>query len=159
MHHLARLLRLLPGEGSCVSLLALQYFFIVAVTIAGKTTRDTYFLSRFDRSYLPLMFVACTVVVALLSTFYARAAAKLERQVLTSVTYALFVAVMLALNIQITGSAVPILYVWVEVVISLATLQFWTQDADSFDPRQAKRLFGLICGGGSLAAIITGPAL
>ena len=66
---------------------------------------------------------------------------------------------MLALNIQITGSAVPILYVWVEVVISLATLQFWTQDADSFDPRQAKRLFGLIGGGGSLAAIITGLAL
>jgi len=159
VNQLAKVLKLRAGEGPRVSLLALQYFCVVAVTIAGKTTRDTYFLSRFDRSYLPLMFVVCAGFVALVSALYARAAGKLQRSSLTNLSYALFISVLLLLQIEMSGAAVPALYVWMEVVLSITTLQFWLQAADSFDPRQAKRLFGLIGGGGSLAAVIVGMGL
>lgn len=159
MDKLKRLFKLRAGEGPRVSLLALQYFFVVAVTIAAKTTRDTYFLSRFDRSYLPLMFAVCAGVVALLSLLYARVAPKIGRASLFNGSYGLFIGVLLVLNVRMTGLAVPFLYVWVEAVISIATLQFWLQAADCFDAREAKRVFGLIGAGGALAAFITGMGM
>ena len=159
MDKLTRLFKLRAGEGPRVSLLALQYFFVVAVTIAAKTTRDTYFLSRFDRSYLPLMFSVCAGVVALLALLYARVAPKLGKPSLLNGSYSLFIAVLLVLNVRMTGLAVPFLYVWVEAVISIATLQFWLQAADCFDAREAKRVFGLIGAGGALAAFVTGMGM
>ncbi len=159
MGKLKRIFKLRAGEGPRVSLLALQYFFVVAVTIAGKTTRDTYFLSRFDRSYLPLMFAVCAGVVALLSLLYARVAPRMGRASVFNGSYGLFIGVLLVLNIRMTGLAVPFLYVWVEAVISIATLQFWLQAADCFDAREAKRVFGLIGAGGALAAFITGMGM
>ena len=39
-------------------LLALHNVSVIAVTIAGKSVRDGYFLSRFDKSALPLMMCA-----------------------------------------------------------------------------------------------------
>ncbi|MCU0248183.1 MAG: hypothetical protein MUC42_16565, partial [Bryobacter sp.] len=156
---LVKLIRIRPGEGSRVALLAAQYFCVVAVTIAAKSARDTYFLSRYDRSYLPLMFVACAAVVAVLASVYARATGLLGRNTLTSLCYALFIGVLLLMQPRVEGFVVPSLYVWVEVVISIVTLQFWMQAADLFDARQAKRLFALIGAGGSLAAFLVGMSL
>jgi hypothetical protein len=42
-------------------LLALHNVAVIAVTIAGKSVRDGYFLSRFDKSALPLMMCAIAV--------------------------------------------------------------------------------------------------
>jgi ATP/ADP translocase len=137
----------------------MQYFFVVAVTIAGKSARDTFFLSRYEKSYLPLMFVACAAVVALIASAYSRATGKMGRAALASGSYGLFIVVLLALDFRLKGFAIPALYVWVEVVISIVTLQFWTQAAEIFDARQAKRLFALIGAGGSLAAFATGMSL
>jgi hypothetical protein len=137
----------------------MQYFFVVAVTIAGKSARDTFFLSRYEKSYLPLMFVVCAAVVALLASAYSRATGKMGRVTLANCSYAAFIAVLLALDFRLEGVAIPALYVWVEVVISLVTLQFWIQAAETFDARQAKRLFALIGAGGSLAAFATGMSL
>ena len=46
-------------------LLALHNIAVISVTIAGKSVRDGYFLSRFDRSALPLMMFAIAVAVSI----------------------------------------------------------------------------------------------
>src|SRR5262249_57778088 len=50
----------------------------------------------------------------------------------------------------------PALYVFVEAMASLVVIQFWTMANDVFHAREAKRLFGLIGGGGTLANVIFG---
>jgi ATP/ADP translocase len=154
-----RLISVKPGEGKRTLILFLQYFFVVAVTIAGKSARDTFFLSRFDKSYLPLMYVVCAFVVALAAALFARASRKTSTAMLLNATCALFVAGILLLSLRIEGFIIPVLYTWVEIIVSLSTLQFWLLASDVFDPRQAKRLFGIVGGGGSLAAIIVGTGV
>ena len=66
---------------------------------------------------------------------------------------------MLLVSLHVAGWAIPFLYVWIEIVVATTTLQLWMLASDTFDPRQAKRLFGIIGGGGSLAAALVGTGL
>jgi len=45
-------------------------FFTVAMGMVAKTARDAYFLSRFEKSFLPLMFLAIAIVIAPPHTYY-----------------------------------------------------------------------------------------
>ena len=135
------------------------YFAVVAVTIAGKSASDAYFLSRYSKSLLPLMFVAVAVAVAVFVNFYTRLSKRLTPGRLLTVTNLLFAASLLLIRLRLEGWAIPFLYVWMNIIIVIMGLQFWMLAADLFDPRQAKRLFGLIAAGGSLAAIAVGSTL
>ena len=44
-----KLLGVLPEERRKVAFLLLQYVWVVAVTIAGKSARDAFFLSRYNK--------------------------------------------------------------------------------------------------------------
>src|SRR5206468_2127675 len=50
------------------------------------------------------------------------------------------------------------LYVYVEVMGALTILQFWTLANEIFHAREAKRLYGLIGSGGTLANVLVGLA-
>ena len=58
-----------------------------------------------------------------------------------------------------TGFVVPIAYVWVELAVGIMLIQFWTYAGESFQPQQAKRLYGIIAGGGSFAVMLIGMNL
>ena len=148
-----------PGEGSRILILFLQYFFVVAVNIAGKSARDTYFLSRYDRSLLPLMLAACAIAVAMVAALYSRTSRRLAPAPLLNAANVVFLAGLLVLRTRLQGYAIPVLYVWIEVIVSILALSFWLAASEIFDPRQAKRLFGLIGGGGAVAAIVVGAAV
>jgi len=139
--------------------LFLQYFFVVAITIAGKSARDTYFLSRYNKSYLPLMFAVCAVSVAIAAAVYSRVSRRLGPTALHDTPSLLFLAGLLLLRMRLQGPAIPVLYVWIEITVAIITLSFWLAASEMFDPRQAKRLFGLIGAGGALAAIVVGSAV
>ena len=155
MQGIGSLLKLKPGEGRRTLILFLLNFCVVAVTIAGKSARDTFFLSRYNKSYLPLMFVACAVMVAMASAFYGRVSGKVSRSTLFNSTSLAFAGVVVLLGMHIAGWVIPAFYGWIEIVVSVTTMQLWMLASDTFDPRQAKRIFGIIGGGGSLAAAIS----
>ncbi|MFN8422294.1 MAG: cyclic nucleotide-binding domain-containing protein [Anaerolineae bacterium] len=159
MRSLRRLLRIHEGEGGRTLLLLAQNFCVVAITIAGKSARDTFFLSRFDKSYLPLMYVACAVVVALAAAVFARAARRGSPAAMPERQLRAVRRRRAAAGARARARGVPALYVWVEIVVALSALQFWLMASDVFDPRQAKRLFGVVGGGGSLASIAVGTAV
>src|SRR5204863_3412783 len=54
------------------------------------------------------------------------------------------------------GWVYPALYIFVEAMGSLVVIQFWTMANDVFHAREAKRLFGLIGAGGTIANVIFG---
>ena len=51
------------------------------------------------------------------------------------------------------------LYVYFEVVVTLIGIQFWTFAGEIFNPREAKRLFGLIATGGVLSNALAGVGM
>lgn len=151
-----RMINVRPGEQARTVVLFLQYFFVVSVTIAGKSARDTFFLSRYDRSYLPLMFAACAIAVAAAAALYSHFGRRLSPRVLFNGLNILALTGLLAVKSRLDGFSIPILYVWMEIIIAILSLSFWLMASEIFDPRQAKRLYGLIGGGGAVAAIVVG---
>ncbi|MEA1882001.1 MAG: cyclic nucleotide-binding domain-containing protein, partial [Candidatus Marinimicrobia bacterium] len=134
-------------------------FFTVAMAMVAKTARDAYFLSRFDKSILPLMFLAVAIVIAPILTYYTMLSKKLAPRVLFIMTCAIFAGSLILSQALMTGFMIPVVYIWVEVVVGIMLIQFWTFAGDSFEPQQAKRLFSIIAGGGSFAVMIIGMNL
>ena len=159
MSRLRSIINVKPGEGTRTLVQFLQYFFLVAVSIAGKSARDTYFLSRYERSYLPLMFAAGAISVAIAAALYSRLSRRLSPKAMLTASNLLFLAGLLLLGMRLQGFAIPLLYLWMEITVAIITLTFWLAASEIFDPRQAKRLFGLIGGGGAMAAIIVGAGV
>lgn len=156
---LGKLLPVEPDEVRKTSLLFAQNFVVVAITIAGKAARDTFFLSRFDKQYLPLMFLFSAVAVAAGAGWYSRMSQRTSRLKLLHITCAVLAGGLLLLQWRVEGWVIPVLYVWTELIISLVTMQFWLAAGAAFDARQAKRLFSIIGAGGSLAAMAVGLSL
>jgi hypothetical protein len=72
MNRLQRLLNIKPGEGIPVLILFVYFFFPVSLVTAGKTARDIYFLNRFDKSYLSLIFLAVAAATTITVAVYTR---------------------------------------------------------------------------------------
>ena len=134
-------------------------FFTIAMAMVAKTARDAYFLSRFDKSILPLMFLAVAVVMGPILTYYTKLSTKLAPRVLFMITCAIFIGSFILVQPLITGFVIPVVYIWVEIVVGIMLIRFWTFAGDSFEPQQAKRLFSIIAGGGSFAVMIIGMNL
>jgi ATP/ADP translocase/HEAT repeat protein len=142
-----------------VALLALHNVSVIAVTIAGKSVRDGYFLSRFDKSTLPLMMCAIAVAVAIAVRLHKSVESKYRSEVLLPATPLVFALSLAVIHFKLEGWTIPLLYVWMEVITVITVLQFWLLASDVLDVRQAKRLFPIIGGGGSLAAMLVGSQL
>jgi ATP/ADP translocase len=150
---------LAPGEGRRVLTLFVYYFAVVAVAVTGKSARDAYFLNRYDKSLLPLMFVVVAVAVAIAVAIHTWLSRRMSPAALVGTTHGLFALSLLLMELRIEGWVIPCLYVWMEIIAVLMGLQFWMLASDVFEPRQAKRLFGVIGAGGSLGAIVAGAGL
>ncbi len=150
-----------PGEARRTALLFAQLLAASAIFILGRTVRDTLFLSVFPMSALPWMFVAYGATSAVVATVYARYADRLPRHRMLVTTVALGAASYLGTWVLVRAELVwvlPIFYVWSEVVANLFLVQFWTSANELFDPRAAKRLFGVIGAARVLGVILIGTS-
>ena len=159
MNFIKNIIKIKPGEGKMVATFFLFSFFTIAMALVAKTARDAYFLSRFEKSLLPLMFLAIAIVMAPILTYYTSLTKKLSPRTLFMITSSVFGASFIFLQTVMTGNIIPIAYVWIEVAIGICIIQFWTYAGESFEPQQAKRLFGIIAGGGSFAVMLIGMNL
>jgi ATP/ADP translocase/HEAT repeat protein len=156
--------RIRVGEARRVGLMFLYLMGVVSTFIVSRTVRDTLFLSRYELSKLPLMYVAVAVSVAVASYGYSRIADRHRRDLLITVSLSIFAAVIAlfwaALHLRLAGDWLyPALYVVVEIVGAISIIQFWTFANDIYSAREAKRLFGVIGAGGVISNIICGFAI
>ena len=109
------------------------------------------------------LFTATFVVTLVLVPLFALLVSRVPRRIFLPVVYG-FVISSLAVffvGFVIAPHSVGLargFYVWVSVFNLFAVSVFWSFMADLYEPRQAKRLFGLIAAGGTAGAI-AGPAL
>ena len=143
-------------ERTPTAILMLMFFCIVGASITGSSARDTFFLTQFDRSLLPLMFAAVAIVMVTAITVYNRIAASLDLVKVIMISTVIFCSTLFLIMLNLEGIVIPIFYVWTDVIISITILQFWLLAGEIFNPRQAKRLFSFIGIGGSIAGISAG---
>ena len=156
---LTQKLRIEPAEARPVAILFAHYFLVSAAVIAGKSARDAFFLSRYDKSVLPLMYLANAAGVTFAMWVLSKLSARFSTRANVTGALVCFSISLLLLQLHMEGWAIPVLYVWMEIIGSVILLQAWMITGNAFDPRQAKRLFGVIAAGGSIAAWAGGAAI
>ena len=143
-------------ERKPAALLFFMFFSIVSATITGASVRDAVFLTQFDKSYLPVMFITIAVVMAGVIALYKKLTAGQDQIFVISISGALFSVSLFLLQSNLSGLFIPVLYIWMEVVTILSIFQFWILAGEVFNARQAKRIFTLMGAGGSFAGMGAG---
>ena len=171
-----KLIQIKKDERKQVFILFVQFFAVVATSITGGSARDAFFLNLFDRSYLPLMFVAIAITMVIVINIYKRVTAGKDIIQVMTIGGVFFATILFIIQISLSrlftmftaGQSIvdlpekwliPILFVFMEVIVSLSILQFWMLAGEVFDARQAKRLFSIVGAGGSVAGILAGYSL
>ncbi|MBK7863260.1 MAG: MFS transporter [Archangiaceae bacterium] len=149
------------GERQLTGALFLHSLCAVGAFLTGRTVRDALFLANMDKSQLSWMYVASAIAVTVTGLIYGPLASRIRRHTMALGSASLFGAlfVLLWFAERTHGSWVyPTLYVYVEVMGALVLVQFWTLANELFNAREAKRLYGLIGSGGTMANILIGLA-
>ncbi|HZS94329.1 MAG TPA: hypothetical protein VFA78_06010 [Chloroflexota bacterium] len=132
------------------------------LTVGYNGVAKTLFVSRLPASDMPWAFILPAAGITPGLLIYNRLAARYRpvRLIVASLlglaAVGLFFRVLvvgpLATNIVLLGA----FFLYCEFITSLGLLQFWTLAAQIFDPRRARRRFGLITAGGTGAIVVAG---
>ena len=159
MNKILDILQIKKNELKPSAILFFHSFFLVSVIITSKTVRDSFFLSRFDKTSLPFMYIL-TALIMWKGVGYINKILKgkslLHQNIILHISFIIGTILFVFFN---EGIFVPILYLWVEIVTALMGMKFWQLATNTFNSRQGKRLFGLITAGGSLSGVITGMSI
>ena len=139
-----------------VAILIVMFFGISAATITGSAVRDAIFLIKYEKKFLPLMYVIIAMVMTFVIEIYKRISTNKNPSTFFVLSGSFFIASLFVFHQNLFGPMVPFLYVWVEVITIIIILQFWMLASELLDARQAKRIFPIITAGGSFAAIGSG---
>lgn len=147
------------GESLKVVSLFLYLVLVISSYVISKTVRDALFLSRFDVSQLPSLYIVIAVCVSVVGSLYIRLAAHIRPRLLVSLTLLFFASNLLVFRWLSEFDYVwlyPVIYVWAGIFGVIAPMQVWTVASLVLTTRQAKRLYGFIGSGGLLGAIAGG---
>ena len=127
--------------------------------ITAGSARDASFLTLFEKTYLPLMYIAIAVVMAGVIPLYTKLSRNKNITHIIFITSLTFGITMFPFTYFLSGLVIPLFYIWIEIMIVLSITQFWILAGNIFDIRQAKRLFGLISGSGAIASMVVGAGI
>ncbi|HEX6438867.1 MAG TPA: HEAT repeat domain-containing protein [Candidatus Binatia bacterium] len=157
---LSRSFDIRPGDARPVVIMASLFFFLLAAINVIKVVRDSLFLSRFPITHLPYVYLLAAVFAGVIIAAYNHwtEGVSVYRLILSSTAVLIFNVALFWTFIVIFELlwAIYVFYVWSAIVNLLAVAQFWTFVGTIFNPREAKRLFGIIAAGGSVGAAAGG---
>ncbi|MFH1571107.1 MAG: HEAT repeat domain-containing protein [Gemmatimonadota bacterium] len=160
------LFRLEPGEGVRAGLMLVYSIAVIGgVVITGQLVSRSLFLSSLPPADIPYKYILPPAALMLATGLYARLAPHFRRDRLIVGTCAVMLAFVVGFRIVLATSgghsfaALCALFVAFDVIGDLAAIQFWTFAGDIFNPREARRLFGLIGGGSTVANLVFGLSL
>jgi ATP:ADP antiporter, AAA family len=159
---LAPVAELRPGEGGTALLLFLYSFLAMTSYNVVKPVTRSQFISSLGADNLPWVQFGAGMLIGVLMQAYTRVIAAVPRRWTIPVTQAGMIVLLVTfwvLFTQVGAEWVSVGFYLFGLILGLLLIsQFWTLANDIYDPRQAKRLFGLIGGGASLGGA-TGAAL
>ena len=148
-----------PGEVTSAFLLFACLFLLLTFQITTKTVRQSTFIDSLGAEMLPLVYLLVAICSYPFLRLYSRLADRMQLKRLiigTSLTVALTLMGFWALMRTGWPWVSVLFYVMISITFGLVTTQFWSFATHLLDPRQAKRLFGLIGAGGLLGGILGG---
>ena len=147
-----------PGD-SAIHAAAFGAAVLIAGQVAGKATRDAFFLSHFSVTALPLIVIVSSLLSIAAGLFAARLlrifppGKLLPRAFMLS---AAFLMIEWGLSLWSPPLAAALIYLHVTILGSVLISGFWSLIDERFDPRSAKRQFGGIVGASTVGGIIGG---
>jgi ATP/ADP translocase/HEAT repeat protein len=136
------------------------YYYLVLVTYyLLKPARDSLFLVKLGAAQLPWVFILTALIIAPITTVYARASRSLKLTRLIYVTSAILIVNLVVLRWlldQEQSWVFYLFYMWVSIYGALTASQYWLFANAVYDPAQGKRLFALLNLGGILGAMTGG---
>lgn len=142
--------------GSMAALL----FFLLAANSVIKIVRDSLFLSRFPITQLPYVYLLAALLAGAVIGFYTRYTSRwsLAQVILGSYVFVIFniIVFWLLVTFYDFGWLLYAFYMWSAIVGLVAVAQFWTLANELFNPREGKRLFGVLTAVGTLGAMTGG---
>ncbi|HKU25532.1 MAG TPA: Npt1/Npt2 family nucleotide transporter [Candidatus Sulfotelmatobacter sp.] len=140
--------------------LSLSLFLTISAYVIGKVARDALFLAHFSAVGLPYADIASGVIVGVVVVLYLRIGRRISFSTLL-VGSPIFFASNCFLFWVLTHYSrpqwlYPIFYVWVSMFGVLAPTQVWTLANHLLTTREAKRVFGMVGGGGILGWVVGG---
>lgn len=152
-------LDLRSGEGSlCLALFAL-HFLVLTFQYTAKSIRQATYIDALGAEQLPFVYLLVAVCSFPLLRLYGHLVDRFaERGLLIGSSLCVALSMVLFRWLFATGMRwVSVLfYLWIGIVGLLLVSQFWWFVSHRLDPRQAKRLYGLIGAGGLLGGVVGG---
>ncbi len=156
---LHRTFALRRGEGRRALLLTVYLGVVIASYLILKAVRDALFIAAFSAMKLPYVIFGIALLVGVFVDVYIRISRRVPAARLITWTLALFISNLLAFWVLARMGFTwlfPLLYIWVGFFGVAAPVQVWTLANEVFTTREAKRVFGIVGGGGITGAIIGG---
>lgn len=119
----------------------------IGANVMAKAARDTLFLSTFQVELLPYFFLGTGLLSGLAVSVYTRLLAAFSpRRVVPSLAgVSALILGLLWLGERYAGAwVVAILYAWTSISNTLLISGFWSVYNERFDPRAARKLFGIV---------------
>jgi ATP:ADP antiporter, AAA family len=156
-----RALNVHPGDLGRGTLLCSSLFLVISAYKIGGVAAAALFLSRFQARQLAYADISSSVLVAVVVAVYVVVARRVHLRNLllgSMLFFASNCAVFWVLAHRYASLVwlFPALYIWVKVFGVLAPTQIWTLANYVLTTREAKRVFGMVGGGGVAGWIFSG---
>jgi ATP:ADP antiporter, AAA family len=155
-----RALNIRPGDLRRGVLLSSCLFLTISASVIGKITSNALFLAQFQAVQLPYADIASGVLVGFVVVVYLRLGRRtslgnllVRSSLLFAATCSLF---WVLAQYYHPAWLYPVFYIWVGIFGVLAPTQVWTLANYLLTTREAKRIFGMVGGGGICGWIFAG---
>jgi len=156
---LSRVADIRPGEARKALLLFLYFFLVTFPVYIIKPVKVSLFFVSFSDRFLPLPYLLTALLIGFVASLNARFMRSLPRRRYVTMTLAFFMAGFVLFWLlwkvfRVEWNGLSIVYwLWSDVFISTAVIQFWISVNDVLHPHQAKRLVGFFVSGGLLGGL------
>lgn len=159
-HYFATVLNLRPEEGRRVAIILGASFFLGSSLVFFYTASNAIFLTTFDISALPYIYIANAVLAVLFGILYSTVEKRTSfNQLLTIINIIMTLVTLLLWGALDWGNGSVIIFLsmtWFRLLYIYTRLGLLEVAALSFDVRQAKRIFTLVALGLMIAFILGG---
>lgn len=152
-------LDLRPGEGELCAALFSLHFLLLTFQYTAKSIRQSIYIDSLGAEQLPFVYLLVAICSYPMLQIYGRLVVRFSERRLLIGSSLLVAFSMVAFRWLFSTGMLWVsvaFYLWIAIAGLLLVSQFWWFASHRLDPRQAKRLYGLIGAGGLLGGVAGG---
>ncbi len=151
-----------PGERLIAGLMFAYLFLVVASFAVVKPVRSSLFLEYFGARNLPYIYLATAVLAGGTAWIHTKLLDRFSLLTVQIGTFLFFIVNLVIFRFAFRSESPWVsaaFFLWVNIYTVTVNTLFWMFANHYYNPREAKRLYGLINAGGTLGGVASGFAL